>query len=154
MGEVYFYHLTETPLEGALPMILGRARERGWLIEVRGRDAARIEALDLALWAKPDDGFLPHGIAGGPHDADQPILLTTAAASPARACVMSVDGADVSADEVAQAERACILFDGADGAALSRARDQWKALTSDGCAAQYWAQDGGRWTKKAETQKG
>ena len=63
---------------------------------------------------------------------------------------MSVAGADVTAVEVAALERVCILFDGHDGAALDQARGQWKALTDAGCSAQYWAQEGGRWTKKAE----
>ena len=41
-------------------------------------------------------------MAGGPHDADQPILLTTSAETPNGAsCVFSIHGADVSAAEVA-----------------------------------------------------
>ncbi len=151
MGDVYFYHLIETPLEQALPMIVSRARDRGWRIEVRGRDRDRIESLDVALWAGPDDSFLAHGVAGGPHDDLQPVLLTTEADDrPEAACVMSVDGADLTPDEVASAERACVIFDGADAAALDRARGQWKTLTNAGVGAQYWAQESGRWVKKAE----
>ena len=63
---------------------------------------------------------------------------------------MSVDGADLTPAEIAAAERACILFDGHDGDALTRARGQWKALTGAQVKAPYWAQDGGRWVKKAE----
>ena len=63
---------------------------------------------------------------------------------------MSIGGAAVSAEEVSALERTCILFDGHDGAALDRARGQWKALTDAGCTAQYWAQEDGRWKKKAE----
>lgn len=63
---------------------------------------------------------------------------------------MCVGGADVTEAEVKALERVCILFDGHDAAALNHARGQWKALTDAGCAAQYWAQDEGRWTKKAE----
>ena len=33
--------------------------------------------------------------------------------------------------------------------ALAHARTQWKSLTEAGVAAQYWAQDDGRWVKKA-----
>jgi DNA polymerase-3 subunit chi len=43
-----------------------------------------------------------------------------------------------------------VIFDGHDGAAVQVARDQWKALTQAGCAAQYWAQDSGQWAMKAE----
>ncbi|WP_296424989.1 DNA polymerase III subunit chi [Yoonia sp.] len=150
MGAAYFYHLTETPLEATLPMLIGKARGAGWRVLVRGRDAALLDRLDDVLWQGPHDGFLPHGRAGGPHDADQPVLLGNDVAVTGFACVMSVGGADVTAQEVATLDRTCILFDGHDTQALTHARGQWKALTDAGCAAQYWAQDGGRWTKKAE----
>ncbi|WP_333712259.1 DNA polymerase III subunit chi [Yoonia sp.] len=150
MGAVYFYHLTETPLEVTLPVLLGKAREAGWRVLVRGTDRAVMDRLDAVLWERPEDGFLPHGQAGGPHDAAQPILLGDAPAD-GFACVMSVTGAAVTADEVAACARVCIIFDGQDGDAVQQARDQWKNLTAAGCPAQYWAQDGGRWVKKAET---
>ena len=35
-------------------------------------------------------------------------------------------------------------------AAVSITDTEWKRLTRAGCAAQYWAQENGRWTKKAE----
>jgi DNA polymerase-3 subunit chi len=155
MGAAYFYQLGAAPLEATLPMLLGKARAAGWRIEVRGRDAAAMERLDQMLWQGPEDHFLPHGLAGGAHDADQPVLLT--AGQPAAndpACVMAVDSAPVSPEEVQALARVCVLFDGADEAALEAARGQWKLLTTAGCAAQYWAQDGGAWVKKAETGGG
>ncbi|MGR3548114.1 MAG: DNA polymerase III subunit chi [Roseovarius sp.] len=151
MGAVYFYHLTRQPLEATLPMLLEKSLGAGWRVAVRGRDAARLAWLDERLWLGPEDGFLPHGIAGGPHDADQPVLLTTQSACPNGAvCVMAIDGAEVRAEEVQTLERVCILFDGNDDAAVQVARGQWKALTGAGCAAQYWSEAGGRWEKKAE----
>ncbi len=151
MGAVYFYHLTRQPLEQTLPVLLDKARQAGWRIAVRGTDPVRLDWLDEKLWLGAEEGFLPHGRSGGPHDADQPILLTTefeAANEPS--CVMAVDGASVEPDEVAAMERVCILFDGNDGEAVQRARGQWKALTSAGCSAQYWSEESGRWEKKAE----
>ena len=151
MGAVYFYHLTESPLEVALPQLLDRARAQGWRVLVRGRDPALLERLDAALWQGPSDTFRPHGLAGGPHDADQPILLgANNVPATGFACIMSVGGADLTPAEIAASERCCILFDGHDGSALQDARRQWKALTDVGCAAQYWAQDDGRWIMKAE----
>ena len=152
MGAAYFYHLTRRPLDATLPALLVKAREAGWRVVVRGRDANQLAWLDERLWLGAEDDFLPHGLAGGPHDALQPILLTTdrAAANDA-ACLMAVDGADVTADEVQRLERTCILFDGNDDTALNVARGQWKALTAAGCAAQYWSEESGRWQKKAET---
>lgn len=147
MGAAYFYHLTDTPLERTLPMLIGKARQAGWRVLVRGKDTALLDRLDQVLW---QDGFLPHGLAGGEHDADQPVLLGDAVSSDGFACVMSVAGGDVTPDEVGTLDRTCILFDGHDDAALSHARGQWKMLTDAGCAAQYWAQNDGRWEKKAE----
>jgi len=63
---------------------------------------------------------------------------------------MAVQGADVSPAEVQDAERVCVLFDGHDGDALSKARAQWKTLVDAGCSAQYWSQESGRWEMKAE----
>ncbi|WP_341366266.1 DNA polymerase III subunit chi [Yoonia sp. BS5-3] len=150
MGSAYFYHLTDSPLEATLPMLIGKARGAGWRVLVRGPDPALLKRLDDILWQGPEDGFTPHGMAGGPHDADQPVLLGDAVPADGFACIMSVGGAEVSPDEVTAADRVCILFDGHDGAALQHARGQWKALTEAGCSAQYWAQEGGRWMKKAE----
>ncbi|KNG92355.1 DNA polymerase III subunit chi [Pseudaestuariivita atlantica] len=155
MGAVYFYHLTREPLEVALPQLLSRAMGAGWRVAVRGTDEARLDWLDERLWLGAEDQFLPHGRAGGPHDARQPVLLTTASDAPNEAaCVMAVDGAVVDASEVARLERVCLLFDGHDEAAVAAARGQWKALTEAGCAAQYWSQEGGRWEKKAEAGGG
>lgn len=152
MGAAYFYHLTQASVEQTLPTLLDKSRAAGWVIEVRGTDRAAMERLDAALWTGPPEAFLPHGLAGGDHDAEQPILLTAGeAAANAPACVMSVHGAEVTSQEVQAAERVCVLFDGHDGDALARARVQWKTLTNAGCAAQYWSQDSGRWEKKAET---
>ena len=65
-------------------------------------------------------------------------------------CLMTVDGADVDADEVGALQRVCILFDGNAPDAVQVARGQWKALTDAGCSAQYWSEESGRWEKKAE----
>ncbi|MGQ3489278.1 DNA polymerase III subunit chi [Roseovarius pacificus] len=151
MGAAYFYHLTRRPLEATLPMLVGKALQAGWRVAVRGVDPGRMDWLDQKLWQGPEEGFLPHGLAGGPHDADQPVLLTTAPDMPnAAACLMTVDGAGVEPDEVQRLERVCILFDGNDPDVVQVARGQWKALTGAGCSAQYWSEESGRWEKKAE----
>ena len=151
MGAAYFYHLTQKPLEATLPMLLGKALGAGWRVAVRGTDAARMDWLDQKLWLGPEEGFLPHGLAGGPHDAAQPVLLTvTHEAANDPQCLMTVDGAEVAPDEVKRLERVCILFDGNDPAAVDAARGQWRSLTGAGCSAQYWSEESGRWEKKAE----
>ena len=150
MGKAMFYHLTRTPLEATLPLLLERALAAGWRVAVRGRDPARMDWLDERLWLGPAETFLAHGCAGGPHDALQPVLLTTEEALPNGAdCLLAVDGAGVEAAEVERLERVGILFDGHDPEALLHARGQWKALTNAGAVAEYWSQESGGWEKKA-----
>ncbi len=154
MGEVFFYHLTRSPLETTLPQLIARARGNGWRIAIRTRDAARADWLDQRLWLGEAGGFLPHGVAGGPHDDRQPVLLTTGAVPEGCACLMVTDGAPLTPDEVRSAARTCLLFDGNDPAAVEAARTDWRTLTAAGLAAQYWSEEGGRWQKKAEAGGG
>ena len=96
-------------MDATLPILLDKARGAGWQIVVRGTDQGRMMWLDEKLWSQGPESFLAHGVSGGPHDALQPILLTTDVAVPnAATCIMSVDGAVVSAQEVKDAERVCI----------------------------------------------
>ncbi|MBW7921690.1 MAG: DNA polymerase III subunit chi [Rubellimicrobium sp.] len=150
MSEVWFYHLTATPLDVALTRLLPLALSRGWRIELRGRDPARMAALDRALWLGPEEGFLAHGLAGGDDDARQPVLLTVAgqAAGNAPQCVVTVDAAPLAMDEVPALARAITVFDANTPAELDHARNLWRAVRDAGLPAQYWAEDDGRWVKK------
>ena len=149
MGAVYFYHLTRQPLERILPMLLDKALGAGWRVEVRCPNQDRAAWLDEKLWLIPEDGFLPHGMAGSANDSLRPVLVTTLSAENVH-CIMSVGGSDVSADEVLEKERVCILFDGNDERMLKHTRRQWKILTDAKCHAQYWSEETGRWQKNAE----
>lgn len=153
MGAAYFYHLTDRRLEDVLPTLLERATAQGWRVAVRGGDADRLAALDEALWTRPPDGFLPHGIEGGGREAEQPVLLTTAPGAPANGpdCTFAVYGAAVDAQEVATSARCAVVFDGRDPDELAVARALWKSLAASGAVAQYWAESGGRWEKRAES---
>lgn len=152
MGAVLFYHLTRDSVDSTLSTLLPKALAAGLRVEIRSRDMADLQRLDQQLWLGGEDQFLPHGLAGGPHDALQPILLTTSDhVAPDTGCLMSVQGAPLGPDEVKALSRSCILFDGNTPDALDHARVQWRALTGAGCAAQYWSQESGRWEKKAES---
>ncbi|MCC5969333.1 MAG: DNA polymerase III subunit chi [Pararhodobacter sp.] len=156
MAVARFYHLTQDPLEGLLPVLIGKAFEGGLRVALRGSDPARMTALDSQLWR--GDGFLPHGLAGGPHDADQPALLCSddrpAPDLPNQpGCLITLDAAPVGADEAQALERLCIVFDGLDPQAVEAARGQWRALTQAGVAAEYWSRASGRWTCEARHPK-
>lgn len=152
MGTVLFYHLTQSRPAQTLAAILPRAIGLGWRVMVRGTDAARIAALDAALWQV--EGFLPHGISGGLHDADQPILLGDGALIDGIRALALVDGAKCSLAEAAALERVWILFDGNDPVATESARAQWREITGAKIAAQYWAEDSGKWEKKLDKSAG
>ncbi|MDP2733381.1 MAG: DNA polymerase III subunit chi, partial [Hoeflea sp.] len=50
MAEVLFYHLTESRLEDALPPLLEKSLDRGWLVSVHLCSEERRTALDAHLW--------------------------------------------------------------------------------------------------------
>ena len=152
MSVAMFYQLREKTLIDTLRMLVDKSLSAGWRVAVRGRNEMGLQALDKALWLGPAESFLPHGLAGGDHDADQAVLLGVGAvdANTPR-CIMAVHSAQVTAEDVAAMERVCILFDGYDEDELAHARSQWTALKAAGVRAQYWAEEDGRWAKKAET---
>lgn len=132
-------------------MLLTKSLAAGWRVYIRGTDSERLKWLDEKLWLGADITFLPHSLEGGAHDADQPILLgSSLECANGATCLISIDGADVDPAEVKSFERVCVLFDGNDETALSRARAQWKAVVDAECSAQYWSEDDGTWQKKAE----
>jgi len=152
MSAAYFYHLTRRPLEVTLPSLLAKSLQAGWRVYIRGSDEEHLKWLDEKLWLGGGADFLPHGLEGGRHDADQPILIGTSKThTNGAACLICIQGAQITPEEVAKHERVCILFDGNDQDALGIARNQWKSLVDAKCPAQYWSEESGNWQKKAES---
>jgi DNA polymerase-3 subunit chi len=152
MGTVMFFQLLQSAPADTLMINAPRALGQGWRVMVRGTDAAALDRLDAALWLKGgDESFLPHGQEGGPHDADQPVLLGLGQPVNDAKVLALVDGATATDAEIAAMERVWVLFDGNDPDRLQAARGQWKAMTTAGHAAQYWSEESGRWEKKAES---
>jgi DNA polymerase III subunit chi len=152
LGTVMFFHLMHSAPADTLAVNAPRALGQGWRVLVRGTDTVTLEQLDAALWTKSgDDDFLPHGLAGGSHDTDQPILLGTGDAVNGAKVLALIDGAGATDAEIASMERVWVMFDGNDPDRLQAARLQWKAMTAAGHSAQYWSEEGGRWEKKAES---
>lgn len=150
MALAMFYHLTRSTAEDTVQMLLPRALQMGWRVMIRGTNAAALGHLDSQLWLGADDGFLPHGLSGGKHDADQPVLIGAGPASNGARGIFLIDGAVASIDEARQMDRVWLLFDSADPEAMTAARGEWKRLTDAGIPAQYWSEDSGRWEKKSE----
>jgi DNA polymerase III subunit chi len=151
LGTVMFYHLIRSAPADTLAVNLPRALKEGWRVMIRGTDPAALVRLEDQLWlAGGDDSFLPHGLEGGPHDADQPVLLGQGAGVNGARVLALVDGAEAADAEITTMERVWVMFDGNDQARLQAARAQWKAMTDAGHAAQYWSEENGKWEKKAE----
>ncbi|MFM2389897.1 MAG: hypothetical protein RLZZ437_1452 [Pseudomonadota bacterium] len=145
-----FYHLTRSTEEDLIRMLITRALANGWRVMLRGTDEGALRRLDARLWSEPKDSFLPHGLEGGTHDADQPVMLGMGAATNQPQGVILTGGAVAAADEAKGLERLWVLFDGADEGALSGARALWRQLTEAGVDAEYWSEDSGKWAKTAE----
>ena len=147
MGAAYFYHLTRRRLEDALPMLVERSLAQGWRVEVRGTRPEAWRNWTTICGPIAKKALFPTR-AGQTADA-APVILTDQALS-GYDCILCVDGAELNADEVNAAERACLIFDGHDDQALTQARDLWKSLTGAGCSAQYWSEESGKWELKAQ----
>lgn len=147
MAELWFYHLERSELTRALPPLLEKCLQRGWRALVRGGSSERIEELDDVLWTFRDDSFVPHAREGDP--ACQPVWLTTSGGNPNNAqALFLVDGAEPG--DISAFERACLIFDGRDEAALESARSRWKQAKAEGVVASYWRESaGGKWEKQA-----
>lgn len=149
-----FYHLTRSTEEDLIRTLLTRAMAQGWRVLLRGTDDAALRRLDTRLWTEPADGFLPHGMQGGPADADQPVLLGKGPATNAAHGVILTGGALSTPAEAAALQRLWVLFDGGDQDAVSGARSLWRQLTEGGVDAEYWSEDSGKWAKTAEKKAG
>jgi DNA polymerase-3 subunit chi len=148
--EVLFYHLEKARLESVLPELLEKTLERGWRALVRCGDRAGVERLDELLWAFRDDSFIAHS-ADPALAAVDPVHLTDDPSEYNGADLLFlVDGARAEASSLGTYKRCVMIFNGADDAALSAARDFWKDVRAAGAEATYWKQSAqGRWEKQA-----
>jgi DNA polymerase-3 subunit chi len=150
MAEYGFYHLTRTPLERALPQLLGRVLAAGGRAMVLCGSRERLEALDAALWTSAEPDWLPHGTPATGHAALQPIWLTTEDAGEAGApngarFLFLLDG--TTSRRLDAFDRVLDLFDGADAEAVAAARERWRAAKEAGHALTYWRQGARGWEK-------
>jgi len=144
--QVDFYQLAGTALEGVIASIAEKILAGDGRLLVVADDEALLGRLDRVLWDQGTTGFLPHGVAGGSDDSRQPILLSTSLDAPNQARNMLIaDG--VWREAALTYDRSFYLFD---ESTLESARLAWKLLAGrEGVERRYWAQESGRWVKKA-----
>lgn len=153
MTNVWFYHLERRTLDSVLPELLERALARGWRAVVQGATEKGVARLDDLLWSYDPESFLPHGTAADGAPETQPIYLTIDADNPNAADVrFFVEGARVlpalANPACAPRERAIVMLDGNDEAAVLAARVQWTELKQAGHAVSYYRRnDSGKWER-------
>ena len=144
--QIDFYQLGDTAPEQVIASIAVRLLSDDARLLIVAEDEAMLARLDRLLWGQGSTSFLPHGLAGGPDDARQPILLATSPDAPNLARTLLI--ADGQWREAALSyDRAFYLFD---GATLDGARLAWKLLAGrDAVERRYWKHDAGKWQQQA-----
>ena len=143
---VDFYQLGVAQPDNVIAAIAGKLLGEQQRLLVVAADEGLLARLDRQLWDQGAASFLPHGLAGGPDDTSQPILLSTGTDAPNLARNMLI--ADGEWREAALGyDRAFYLFN---EETLEGARLAWKLLAGrEGVERYYWALEDGRWTKRA-----
>ena len=132
-----FYHLAAAPLERVLPSICEKLLASGQRLLVV-TDEGSIPVLDKQLWSYSPESFLPHGTAGGSHEASQPVLISSEIAAPNQARNIALADGQWR-DEALGFDRAFYFFD---GASIDQARGSWRALKDrEGAELHYWKQN-------------
>lgn len=160
-----FYHITQQSVLDVLPRLLVKTEEankRALLV----MPEAWLSQVSDALWSKPPNGWLPHGVAGA-DEADAELCRIWLATSDAAAVggddypyVFYLQGSSPSesvlgkspASESSEAseskkhqsattttERVFILFK--DEAHVKAARESWRGWKAAGYALRYWQQN-------------
>ena len=147
MPRVDFYRLTRDPVERVLPAIATRILGNGDRLLVVAASAMQRQAIDEALWTLQPASFLPHGAAGSPDEAIEPILLagTLDVEPPNGASHIALADGEWR-EEALAFERAFLLFD---NSRIDDARATWRALAArDDVDNRFWKQDErGRWSE-------
>lgn len=149
MIDIFFYHLTTTPLERALPKLLEKALSGGWRALVVDANEERLEFLNQQLWTYEQGSFLPHGMVKDGAAEKHPVLLHNAIDNRNGARLLVVtDGRQLEGE--AGFERVIDLIDGHDDGAVAAARARWKQYKEAGHGISYFKQtDAGGWEKAA-----
>jgi DNA polymerase III subunit chi len=144
--QVDFYQLAGTPPEQVIASLAQKVLAADGRLLVIADDEPFLAKLDRMLWDEGASSFIPHGLAGGPDDARQPVLLSTSPDAPNQARNMLI--ADGTWREAALTyDRSFYLFD---NSTLEGARLAWKLLAGrEGLERRYWAQADGRWKQQA-----
>jgi DNA polymerase-3 subunit chi len=141
-----FWQLSRDPVERVVALIAERTRAAGEKLLVVDSDDGRRSAIGRALWEARPEAFLANGEAAAPHAERQPILLS-ASCDPVNGAQYAVLADGAWRAEAERFERVFLLFG---GTGIEAARGTWRQFDGrDEVRRSYFAQEDGRWVKKA-----
>ena len=142
---VDFYLVSRSSVPEAVALLAGKTVAAGRkLLIVSAGEAAR-QDLSKSLWEANPEGFLANGLAGGKHDARQPVLLSEHV-EPANGAQFLLLADGVWRDPGEAFERVMLVFD---NTTIDGARTCWRQLGEDAAIERhFWKQDeSGRWVE-------
>ncbi|WP_299193462.1 DNA polymerase III subunit chi [uncultured Erythrobacter sp.] len=143
--KVDFWQLSRDPVEKVVALIAQRVLGAGERLLVVSKDAAQRKAISDELWKAGPESFLANGEASAVGAAEQPVLLSEAVE--ALNTASHIIFADGEYREPAGFARVFLLFD---DTSLEAARATWRGLdASEDMERAYFAQEDGKWVKKA-----
>jgi DNA polymerase-3 subunit chi len=141
-----FWQLSRDPAERVVALIAERTRAAGEKLLVVAADDSQRAAISKALWEAKPETFLANGEASAAHAERQPILLS-AACEPVNGARYAVLADGTWRDQAGDFERAFLLFG---DAGVEAARATWRRFDGrEDVARSYYAQEDGKWVKKA-----
>ncbi len=141
-----FWQFSQGPVERIVALIAERALAGDRRLVVVDRDTERRGMIARALWEASPEAFLANGEASEAHAERQPIVLAADCQAPngARFAVLA-DGEWREAGE--RFDRTILLFGEAQ---VEAARGVWRQFDArDDVTRGYFAQEDGKWVKKA-----
>jgi len=139
---VDFYQMSRDPAPAVAAMLAKKTRAAGGRMLVVAAESTQREAISEALWDSAPEDFLANGMAGGEHDARQPILLSSVVVNANDADFLLLADGEWR-DPGTGFSRVMLLFD---SATIDGARGTWRELgQADVVERRYWKQQGGRW---------
>ncbi len=141
---VDFYQLSRDPAPQVAALLAGKALGAGARVLIVADDQALLEESSRALWEASPQSFLANAMAGGDHDARQPILLSSQL-SPTNKAEMLILADGMWRDPGDAFARVMLLFD---ASTIDNARATWRELgENDAITRHFWKQEGGRWVE-------
>lgn len=149
MTDIVFYHLTETTLDEALPVLVERSLGRQWKVTIQAHSDEVRDRLDTRLWEYEPESFVPHGKDGDADPQQHPVFLTTGNLNQNGSHIRFVVDNAALPEDLNTYERVAIMFDGNDESAVNQARNNWKNLKDGGHGLTYWRQSAeGKWERQ------